>query len=351
MSDLRKRLLENSTIKETEILKDSRFLNDVDVIPTAVPMINVALSGRLDGGLTSGLTIFAGPSRHFKTGFVLMCVKAYLEKYKEAVCLFYDSEFGSPQDYFQSFDIDVTRVIHTPITDVEQLKHDIMAQLAGIKRGDKVIIVTDSIGNLASKKEVDDALEGKSTVDMTRAKQFKSLGRMVTPHLTIKDIPWVCVGHTYSTMELYSKQVLSGGTGMFLSADTIFILGRQQEKEGTEVLGYNFIMNIEKSRFVREKAKIPVKVLFEGGISRWSGLLDVALASGHVVKPTKGWYSRAGEEKKYREADTFNKSFWIPILQDETFRKWVETHYALGSSSLLSEPTDEDIEREYENAE
>ncbi len=36
-----------------------------------------------------------------------------------------------------------------------------------------VIIVVDSVGNLASKKEVDDALEGKSVADMTRAKQMK----------------------------------------------------------------------------------------------------------------------------------------------------------------------------------
>ena len=127
------------------------------------------------------------------------------------------------------------------------------------------MIVVDSVGNLASKKEVEDASEGKSVADMTRAKQMKSLFRMVTPHLTIKDIPMVVVNHTYSEIGLFPKQIVSGGTGLIYSADNIFIIGRQQEKDGNEVTGFNFIINVEKSRFVREKSKIPIEVSFEGG--------------------------------------------------------------------------------------
>ena len=68
MSTLDK-LKKNSTVKETEILSNSKFLNNKDLIQTTVPALNVALSGKLDGGLTSGLTVFAGPSKHFKTAF------------------------------------------------------------------------------------------------------------------------------------------------------------------------------------------------------------------------------------------------------------------------------------------
>ena len=77
--------------------------------------------------------------------------------------------------------------------------------------------------------------------------------------------------------------VMSHNSGSYYSADNIFIIGRQQEKEGTEIVGYNFIINIEKSRYVREKSKIPVTVSFDGGISRWSGLLDLALDRKSVV--------------------------------------------------------------------
>ena len=348
MSKLLERLQKNSTIKDTEVLNRSKFFNAKDMIQTPVPMINVALSGKLDGGLTPGLTVFAGPSKHFKTAFALLLAKAYMEKYEDAIVLFYDSEFGSPQSYFDSFGIDTNRVLHTPITDIEQLKHDSMQQLNNLERGDHVIVIVDSIGNLASKKEVEDALEGKSVADMTRAKQLKSLFRMVTPHLTIKDIPMVVVNHTYKEVGLFPKDIVSGGTGIYYSADNIYIIGRQQEKDGQELVGYNFIINVEKSRHVREKSRIPVEVSFEGGISKWSGLLAVAMEAGFVVKPSNGWYSRKGEEQKYRIKDTYTKDFWLPILSSKEFRDYIETNYRISSSGLGQDLAMDAIEEEYE---
>jgi len=340
MSTLDK-IKKNSSVKESAILSMSKFFTNKDMITTSVPIINVALSGKLDGGLTPGLTMWAGPSKHFKTAFSLLMAKSYLDKYKDAALLFYDSEFGTPQSYFDSFGIDTNRVLHTPLTDIEQLKHDVMQQLTQLERGDKLIIVIDSIGNLASKKEVDDAVEGKSVADMSRAKQVKSLFRMVTPHLNLKDIPMVVVNHTYMEIGMFPKAIVGGGTGSYYSADNIFIIGRQQEKEGTEVVGYNFIINVEKSRYVKEKSKIPVTVSFDGGISRWSGLLDIAIESGHVIKPSNGWYSKVDketgevEDKKYRIKDTDTKDFWLPIITSKSFQSYVEEKYRVASAEIM----------------
>tara|TARA_R110002167_G_scaffold51702_24_gene149716 strand:- start:1527 stop:2591 length:1065 start_codon:yes stop_codon:yes gene_type:complete len=351
MSSLLEKIQRNSTIKDTNILSESKFFNAKDMIQTPVPMLNVALSGKLDGGLTPGLTVFAGPSKHFKTAFALLLAKAYMEKYEDSVILFYDSEFGSPQSYFEAFGIDTNRVIHTPITDVEQLKHDSMAQLNNLERGDRIMIIVDSVGNLASRKEVEDSLSGKSVADMSRAKQMKSLFRMITPHLTLKDIPMVVVNHTYKEIGLYPKDIVSGGTGVYYSADNIFIIGRQQEKDKDGLTGYNFIVNIEKSRFVREKTKIAVEVSFDGGISKWSGLLDVGLAGGFVTKPSNGWYSKRGEEQKYRLKDTNNKDFWVPILASKEFQKYIEKTFMTGGSGMINESlTEEDLEKEFDNA-
>ena len=339
MSKLRK----NSTIKMSEILSDSKFFNEKDMVPTSVPIINVALSGRLDGGLTPGLTMWAGPSKHFKTAFSLLMAKSYMDKYDDAVLLFYDSEFGTPKSYFESFNIDMNRVLHTPITDVEQLKFDVMKQLEAIERNDRVIIVIDSIGNLASKKEVDDALDGKSVADMTRAKQIKSLFRMVTPHLTLKNIPMIAVNHTYMEIGLFPKAIVGGGTGSYYSADNIFIVGRRQDKKGTDVIGYDFIINVEKSRYVREKSKIPVSVSFDGGISKWSGLLDVALEGGFVVKPNQGWYAKVDletgevEDKKHRIKDTNTKEFWMPILTSQKFQDYIRNQYEVAHGSIMKD--------------
>lgn len=337
------KLKKNSTSKLASVLSDSEFFNDKDVITTKIPIMNVALSGKLDGGFQPGLTMFAGPSKHFKTAFSLLMAKSYMDKYDDAVLLFYDSEFGTPQAYFKSFGIDMNRVFHTPITDVEQLKFDIVSQLDNINRGEHVIIIVDSVGNLASKKEVEDALNEKSVADMSRAKALKSLFRIVTPHLTMKNLPMVVVNHTYKEISLFPKDIVGGGTGSYYSADNIYIIGRQQEKESGEVAGYNFIINVEKSRHVREKAKIPVTVLHEGGISRWSGLVDLALASGHVIKPSNGWYQRVDmetgeiEDKKFRLKDTESKEFWMPVLTCPKFQKWVENKYMVAHGDILAD--------------
>jgi RecA/RadA recombinase len=336
------KLKKSSTIKDSSILSKSKFFNDKDMIQTDVPIVNVALSGSLDGGITPGLTMFAGPSKHFKTAFALLMASAYMKKYPDAAVLFYDSEFGTPQKYFETFNINMDNVLHTPITDVEQLKHDIMNQLQSIEKGDRVIIILDSIGNLASKKEVDDATEGKSVADMSRAKQIKSLFRMITPHLTLKDIPMVVVNHTYKEIGMFPKDIVGGGTGSYYSADTIWILGRQQEKTGTELTGYNFIINVEKSRYVREKSKIPVTVSFDGGINKWSGLLDIALEGNFVSKPSNGWYAKVDQEtgevlEKKRFDDTQTEEFWKDILANERFREFVRKKYEITYSNIMGE--------------
>lgn len=345
------KLKKTSTVKETDVLSHSKFFHEKDQIPTDIPMLNVAFSGSLTGGLSPGLTMFAGPSKNFKTAFSLVAATSYLKKYKDAVLLFYDSEFGTPTKYFQTFDIDMDRVLHTPITDVEQLKIDIMSQLKNIERGDHIIIILDSIGNLASKKEVDDALDGKTVADMSRAKQIKSLFRMVTPHLTLKDIPMVVVNHTYKEIGLYPKDIVGGGTGSYYSADNIYILGRQQEKEGTEIVGYNFIINVEKSRYVKEKSKIPITVSFDGGIQKYSGLMDIAIEGKFVTKTSPGWYAKIDREtgeilNKMRFDDTQTKDYWNDILNNPEFGEFVKKKYGIAYGSILS--SDELVEQSKE---
>ena len=344
------KLKKNSKLKTTEVLSESKFFTGKDMVSTDVPMVNVALSGSINGGVTPGLTVLAGPSKHFKTSFALLMAGAYLREKEDAVMLFYDSEFGSPQSYFEQFGIDTGRVLHTPITNVEELKFDLIAQLENLDRDDNVIVVIDSIGNLASKKELEDAMSEKSVADMSRAKALKGLFRMATPYLAMKNIPMLAVNHTYKEIGLFPKDVVGGGTGIYYSADNIWILGRQQDKVGTEIKGYHFVINVEKSRYVKEKSKIPISVSWEGGVQRFSGLLDAALAGGYVAKPSNGWYCRVdtstGElvDPKVRQAQTLEEEFWAPVFELTDFADFLEKQYKIGL------PTQVEMEEIVDNA-
>jgi RecA/RadA recombinase len=338
MSVLEK-IKKNSTIKDSSILESSKYFIKQDMISTQIPILNVALGGQLDGGFVPGLTLWAGPSKHFKSMFSLLMAKSYMDKYPEAPMIFYDCEFGTPFSYFESLGIDKTRVLHVPIMNMEEFKFDCMQQLENLERGDRIIFVIDSLGNMSSKKEMDDALDGKSVQDMSRAKQMKSIFRMITPYLNRLDIPMIAVNHVYSESGMFPKTIISGGTGIYLSSNTIFIVGRQQAKDGTDITGYNFIINVEKSRYVKEKSKIPIEVSFEGGISKWSGLLDVALESGHVIKPSNGWYSRSmvTEDRKWRKKETDCKEFWFPIITSKSFNDYIKTTYQVSNGNIIKD--------------
>jgi hypothetical protein len=189
---------------------------------------------------------------------------------------------------------------------------------------------------------VEDALEGKTTADMTRAKQLKSLFRIITPHLSIKDIPLIAVNHIYKEMSMFPKDIVGGGQGIYLSSDNIWIIGRRQDKDKTtkEINGYDFIINVEKSRFVKEKSQIPITVSFSGGINKWSGLLDLAVEGGYVVNPIKGKYARAflesevAEPKKRDYVET-STPFWRDVFEKTDFSQWLKTKYQLPETSML----------------
>ena len=348
------KLKKSSRTAGCAILSESKLFGVKKLTKTPVPMINAALSGSVDGGLASGLTVLAGPSKHFKTSFALLMAGAYLKEYDDAVLMFYDSEFGSPQAYFESFGIDTSRVLHTPVTNIEELKFDLVHQLNEVTREDKVIVIIDSIGNIASKKEVEDAENMKSVADMTRAKALKGLFRMITPKLTLNDIPLLAVNHTYQTQEMFSKAVVSGGTGVMYSADNVWIVGRRQEKTGTEVTGYNFIINIEKSRFVKEKSKIPISVTWEGGIEKYSGLTEVAMDGGYVIKPKNGWYQAknpATDEElsgNVRMKDTLNKEFWDTVFGATDFKEYIEKKFKVATMEMIAPDELPEIDTEQE---
>lgn len=141
--------------------------------------------------------------------------------------------------------------------------------------------------------------------------------------------------------------IVTHNTGSYYSADTILVIGRQQEKDGTELIGFNFVINIEKSRRVREKQKIILEIAHGEGINRWSGLMDMALMSGHVIKPKNARFSKVNKEtgeidsKIYTIDETQNKEFWGSILASTSFKEWVKNTYSVSNGKILK---DEDID-------
>lgn len=344
MSDLLKRLIKD--FENASALSESDIFKQRAMVPTPVPMVNVLLSGDVDGGIQSGVTMIAGPSKHFKTGFALLLAKSYLDFYPDSVLVFFDSEFGSPQSYFETFGIDIKRVAHYPVTEVEELRHQMSVVLDRVTKGDRIFVIVDSIGNLASRKEVQDALEGNDKADMTRAKVLKSLFRVVSAKCVMKDIPMVAINHTYKEQSMFPKDIVSGGTGAYYNSSDIWIVGRQQEKDDKELAGFNYVINVEKSRLVKEKSRIPITVLFKEGIKRYSGFLDLAIEGGYVKKfksKTMVYQMEADPNQKQYTLDEIenDEDAWNFLFKETDFKAFIRNKYALASGSILGDKNED----------
>lgn len=212
MNKLMSKMLKAGSVSGAASMADSQFFNAKNLVTTPLPILNIAFSGEVDGGFSPGITVVVGESKTFKSLLSLYCLKAYLDKYDDGIGILFDTEYGITPEYIKSFGIDPNRVLHVPVEHIEELKFDFVKKLEGIEKGDHVFFLVDSIGQISSKKEVDDTAEEKSTTDMTRAKSMRSLLRLITVQLTKKELPCILINHCYVEIgPMYPKTIIPGG--------------------------------------------------------------------------------------------------------------------------------------------
>ncbi|AVO22884.1 DNA repair protein [Erwinia phage vB_EamM-Bue1] len=350
MASLMERMLKTAK-KHSPLAEElglTKILDKEVITSTGIPLLNIANSGRVDGGIIPGAKQLVGDSRTFKTMFGLVDVKAYLDKFPDAICIFLDSEFGANQKYWVAMGIDMSRVVHVPLTSVENMQIVVMQQLNELERGDHVIFFIDSISQLPSSKEVNDAIKGEDKQDMTRARALNSFWRTVTIQLNLKNLPMVWINSYYDEIgNQYAEPNLKGGKQGFLSADNIWFITRSQVKKDADLMGWNFNIKIMKGRFVKEQSKFPVTVLYEGGIDKWSGLLEISRALGYVDMPSSGWYQRSKkggfgpDEKKYQKTQ-MGEDFWLPLLENPDFCDDIAAMYGVSTGTVMK-PGEQDL--------
>ena len=323
--------------KAVKIDNGVKMLDEVkDVNPpitTECPMLNVALNGRVDGGLKPGVTIMAGEEQTFKTNYGILLMKAFQTQYPDGIVLFYDNEGGATPEYFATMGVDPARVLVIPIANIEEMQFNMVSQLDEITLDDKVFIMVDSIGQMASKKELEDALAEKSVVDLTRAKSLKSLYRLITPYINMKGVYTYFIAHTYKSMGSFiPTDVVAGGKGLAYAANFIGIVSRAKEKEGSDYVGNRFTIKVEKSRFVRRESKIPVVATFEDGVMPYSGLSDIAEECGIIEKVRRRGIYLVFGDKEIKEKDSTGKeakAFWDAVFANSDLGDCIAKKYLL----------------------
>jgi RecA/RadA recombinase len=255
-------------------------------ISTGVYLVDAAMSGRLlNGGIaTNRISVFAGESGAGKSFMCFSCAK-HAQKAGYSV-IYIDTENAIDLEDLPKYGIDNSidkfRLIRSnKVEDVNmlltQLIDDLKAQkLAGYELT-KLMIVIDSLGQMASNKEKNDLLKGDLKQDMTKAKALGSLFRSINTDLGYLDIPLLVANHTYLTLDLYPKSVMKGGNGLLYSASVIGMMSKSMLKTGDEddmdlgSSGISVLFKTQKSRLAKPK-KIRFDISFANGMNPYTGL-------------------------------------------------------------------------------
>lgn len=294
-------------------------------------------NGDIMGGVAEGKRVcFAGPSSTAKSYLAAHVVKSYLDQTPNSYVVFFETEGSSIADVVKSLKIPEERLIVLPVATVEEFKVQsvrLLDQILEDKKKDKdapnFMMVLDSIGMLGSRKEYEDAIKGDDKVDLTRQKAIKSVFRLITLKLTLSKTPLIVVAHTYQTIEMFSKNKVSGGTGLDYAADTILILTKAKEREGTDHIGALITLNVEKSRWIPEGQKIKVLLLFKRGLYKYSSLFDIGYEEGLIVKEGKQYIMPDGQKAFKKTIMNDGERFYTEEVL-EKLREVVLAKYSFG---------------------
>jgi RecA/RadA recombinase len=255
-------------------------------ITTGVYLLDAALSGKLLGGgvATNRITAFAGESGAGKSFLCYSCAK---QAQKVGYSIIYiDTEQAIDLEDLPKFGIDNSlekfRLIRSnKVEDVNilltQLIDDLKEQKMDGYELPKIMIVLDSLGQMASNKEKADLLKGDIKQDMTKAKALGSMFRSINTDLGYLDIPFLVANHTYMTMDLFPAEKLRGGNGLLYSASVIGFMSKSKLKTGEEddmdlgQSGISVLFKTAKNRLAKPK-KIRFDISFAHGMNPYTGL-------------------------------------------------------------------------------
>jgi RecA/RadA recombinase len=304
----------NSVIKDSKneyasLVSDGVAAGDIEsFVDTGSYIVNAVVSGSIFGGIPSNkITALAGESGTGKTFFCLSIVKHFLDTDPDAGVIYFETESAISKQMIESRDIDSQRMVIFPVDTIEEFRTQAVRIIDKFMEQPKetrkpLMFVLDSLGMLATNKEVQDATDDKQVRDMTKSQLIKSCFRILTLKMGKANIPMLVTNHTYDVIGSYvPTKEMGGGSGLKYSASTIIYLGKKKEKDGTTLIGNIIKCEAKKSRLTKEGSKVETRLFFDQrGLDKYYGMLELGERAG-MWKNVAGRYEINGK-KVYAKA-------------------------------------------------
>jgi len=302
--DFLSQVIKDSKNEFASLVSDGIAAGDIETfVDTGSYIFNALVSGSIHGGIPSNkITALAGESGTGKTFFCLSVVRNFLDTDPNSGVIYFETESAISKQMIESRGIDSKRMVIFPVDTIEEFRTQAVRIIDKYMEQPKeerkpLMFVLDSLGMLATNKEVQDASDDKNVRDMTKAQLTKSVFRILTLKLGKANIPMLVTNHTYEVIGSYvPTKEMGGGSGLKYSASTIIYLSKKKEKDGTDLVGNIIKCEAKKSRLTREGSKVETRLFFdERGLERYYGLLELGERAG-IWKNTAGRYEIGGKK-------------------------------------------------------
>ena len=298
--------------------------------------LNFILSGNFDYGWPeTQVTIISGDPATGKSLLMKNAIAEFLKKHKDGVAILDDTE-NAYVDYLGEIqDIDETRFIRISTDSVEEhsalvfdgvrdenpkatkLKVEpVVPKLCagGMKH---VLVVVDSIAAWSTEHELE---VGLSKSDMSKPKVLKALFRTVKDDIKKYNVTYMVTNHLiWKIGDIFTpaKQIEPGGGGPAFQASVrvCLALAAKLKTKGSEkvkhevnnIIGVLIKAQTQKNRFSPPFKTCDLKIFFDRGVDRYSGLVPLLECLGVIRLGDGGWYEVTGTKTKFQSKDIAEK--------------------------------------------
>lgn len=313
-------------------------------LDTGCYALNYLISNRFDGGipLEGKFTMFAGDSGSGKSYIVSGNIIRDCQKRGIAPILI-DTETALDDSWLNDLGVntdpkELFKVRGATVDDVSKLMGEILEQYNAAhgtkpyEERPKMLFIIDSLGMLITPNQERQFNEGDQKGDLgLKAKQITNMMRVMSAKIGKHPIGMIATNHVYSSQDQYTPDVIPGGKMLEFSSSVIVQMNKLLLKvdeygdpvieKGEVAAGIRSSMVVRKSRYAKPFERIYVSIPYDTGMDPYSGMFDLFIKKGVLVKEGTQFYTytsyETGEVFKKRKRDLRAAGVYDLIMKEQ----------------------------------
>lgn len=300
-----------------------------DFVSTGSSLLDLAISNRPHGGMAVGRIVEMNGNEG--SGKSLIAAHLLVETQKKGgVAVLIDTENSVNREFFESFGLDMSKLVYSPVSTVEEIFAVIEKIIESVRKSSKdrlVTIVVDSLAGASTEQEMASDY-GKDGYSTGKAIIIGKALRKITTMLGKQKVLLVFTNQLrqkLNAMPFGDQFVTSGGKALAFHSSVrlrLSMTGKLKNKN-KEIIGVTVKAQVIKNRLGPPYRIAEFNVYFDRGIDDLSSWIKV-MKDKEIVKSGGAYSTYIADDKKEHKFHTtgFDKFlFDNPELGEEIYQK------------------------------